>query len=1134
MKFSEIVKQASTLLHEKGRVSYRMLQREFDLDAELLEDLKVELIEVDELAVDKNGKMLVWAGDETREEIASETEETSVVELPSSAPSAQAEREVPAGERRQLTVMFCDLVGSTALSEQLDPEELQTVVRTYQEVSAEVIERYEGYIAQYLGDGLLVYFGYPAAHEDDAVRAIRAGLEILEALHRAQSQFPQPVQVRIGIHTGPVVIGQMGGGSRHEQLALGETPNIAARVQGKAEPDEVVISAATQQLVAGLFETDDRGRHELKGISTSQPLYRVTKEGAAQSRFEVAVRAGLTPLVGREHELGVLYERWTQAQAGNGQVVLLSGEAGIGKSRLVQELRDRTSQDGATRIAFQCSPYHQNSALYPIITHVERLLQFMPDDAPQTKLEKLQQILGQYQFPQPGTVSLFAALLSLPHPEGVPPLTGSPQQQKEQTQEALVAWLVEETERQPVYAAWEDLHWADPSTLEVLALLLTQVPTTRLLALLTFRPEFVPLWGTHSYLSQLTLSRLGQSHVNVMVEQVTGGKALPAEVMQQIVTKTDGVPLFVEELTKMVVESGIVQPVNNHYELSGPVSALAIPATLQDSLMARLDRLNAAKEVAQLGATIGREFSYVLLQAVSSLKEATLRQGLRQLVDTELVYQRGLPPQAVYVFKHALIQDTAYVSLLKRTRQQYHQRIARVLEEQFPETVDTQPEVVAHHYTEAGLAAQAIDYWQKAGQRASQRLANAEAESHLSTGIRLLMTLPDTPERAQHELMFQLALGPVLMATKSIGHADTEHVYSRARELCLQIGETPQLFPVVWGIRRVYIMRAKYKTARELEEQLLRLAQSAQDPGLLLEVQWAWATTSFWLGELAIARERYAQSLSLYDPQRHASHAFQFGTDPGVSARSYNALTLWHLGYPDQALEESQRSIMLAQEVAHPLSQVYALYVSAWLHQLSRDVVAAQTQAEATIRLATEQEFPYWVANTGIMRGWALAMQGDGAAGITEITQSLTACRALGAKVGETKQFAMLAEAYSRSGQLEAGRGKLVEALELVDENDERAYEATLYQLQGELTLQGKEARTEEAEAAFQKALNVARCQEAKSWELRAATSLARLWQQQGKQTAAHDLLFPVYNWFTEGFDTPDLKEAKTLLESLR
>ena len=615
MDILAVLDEVVTLLQQRGRVTYRILKRQFALDDEALEDLKEELLYSHPELVDDAGRGLIWQG-ETPEETAAQTTDSPASEpsptIPlaplSPAPSAQPERKVPAGERRQLTVMFCDLVGSTALSEQLDPEELQTVVRTYQEVSAQVIERYEGYIAQYLGDGLLVYFGYPAAHEDDAARSIRAGLEIVTALDQARSQFPQPVQVRIGIHTGPVVVGEMGGGSRHEQLALGETPNIAARVQGKAKPDHVVISAATQRLVAGLFETEDQGRHELKGISTPQPLYRVTAESTAQSRFEVAVQAGLTPLAGREHELEALHERWTLAQAGEGQVVLLGGEPGIGKSRLVQELKDRTTQDGATRIAFQCSPYHQNSALYPIIEHLQRLLQFTPDETPESKLAKLQQTLGRYCFPQSDTVSLLAALLSLPQPEGISPLTGSLQKQKEQMQEALVAWLVEEAEQQPVYNAWEDLHWADPSTLEVLDLLLNQVPTTRLLAVLTFRPEFVPPWGTHSYLSQLTLGRLGQSQVNVMVERVTGGKTLPQELVQQIVAKTDGIPLFVEELTKMVVESGIVEAVNNHYELSGPVSDLAIPSTLQDSLMARLDRLSTAKEVAQLGATIGREF----------------------------------------------------------------------------------------------------------------------------------------------------------------------------------------------------------------------------------------------------------------------------------------------------------------------------------------------------------------------------------------------------------------------------------------------------------------------------------------------------------------------------------------------
>ena len=721
MDFDEVLAQVQEQLAREKRIAYRILKRRFQLNDEDIEDLKADLIDAKELAIDKDGKVLVWAGGETPEETSSQLVDAPTPERPSAAPSPQLEPEAPTGERRQLTVMFCDLVGSTALSEQLDPEELQTVVRTYQEVSAQVIERYEGYIAQYLGDGLLVYFGYPAAHEDDAARAIRAGLEIVTALQQARSQFPQPVQVRIGIHTGPVVVGQIGGGSRHEQLALGETPNIAARVQGQAEPDEVVISAATQRLVAGLFQTEDRGLSELKGIAAPQALYRITTQNPVQSRFEVSVRGGLTPLVGHDHELGALHERWTQAQAGNGQAVLVSGEPGIGKSRLMQELRERVVSEGATHITFQCSPYHQNSALYPITEHLQRLLEFTSDDTPQTKLDRLEQLLGRYRFPQPDTLALFAALLSLPQPEGIPPSTVSPQQQKEQTQAGLVAWLVEEAENQVVYNAWEDLHWADPSSLELLGVLLTQVPTTRLLAVLTYRPEFTPSWGTHSYISQLSLSRLGRPQVERMVAQVTGGKTLPDEVLEQIATKTDGVPLFVEELTKMVLESDFVREENGHYELTGPLPPLAIPSTLQDSLMARLDRLAAVKEVAQLGATIGREFSYELLQAISPLDEAALQHALQQLVEAELVFQRGLLPQARYVFKHALIQDTAYASLLKSRRQQLHQQVAQVLVDRFPKMAEVQPELVAHHYTEVGLGEQALPHWHAAGQRAMER-----------------------------------------------------------------------------------------------------------------------------------------------------------------------------------------------------------------------------------------------------------------------------------------------------------------------------------------------------------------------------------------------------------------------------
>jgi class 3 adenylate cyclase len=754
-------------------------------------------------------------------------------------------------------------VGSTQLSAQLDPEDYRAVVQQYHQTCTTVIQRYDGHIAQHLGDGLLVYFGYPSAHEDDARRAVRAGLEIVESLKGQVRQYP--LQVRIGIHTGLVVIGEIGSGETREMLALGETPNIAARIQGQAHPDEIMVSAATYRLVEGLFACEDRGQPALKGVATPLTLHRVVKESNLHSRFEAAIQKGLTPLVGREEELALLHRRWEQAKEREGQVVLLSGEAGMGKSRLVQEMKDRVSVEGAIRIAFRCSPYHQNSAFYPILDHLQRLLQFMPDDAPQRKLAKLQHALTHYRFPQAETLPLLAALLSLPQPDGMQPLTWSPQKQKEKTQEALVAWIIEEAARQAVYLVWEDLHWIDPSSLEVLTLVLQQVPTSRVLAVLTYRPDFAPPWRPWAHSTQLTLNRLGPQHVTAIVTQVTSKAVLSAEIIQQIARKTDGVPLFVEELTKSVVEAVGAQ---SHASLQ----ALGIPATLQDALMARLDRLGTAKTVAQLGATLGREFSYDLLQAVSPTDAPVLQHSLQLLIDAELLYQRGLPPHATYLFKHALIQDTAYQSLLKSKRQQYHQQIAPVLEAQFPDTTETQPELVAHHYTEANRIAQALPYWQRAGQRAAQRSAYVEAVNHLTKGLELLQTLPDTPERTQQELRLQLALAGPLVFTKGWAAPEVESVHTRALALCRQLGETPERFWVLLGLHGFYMTRAELKTTREMAEQCLRLAQNAHNPIFLVWAHFILGQNMFWLGEFAQAREHLEAGIALYDPQQRRSY----------------------------------------------------------------------------------------------------------------------------------------------------------------------------------------------------------------------------------------------------------------------
>jgi class 3 adenylate cyclase/predicted ATPase len=1036
-------------------------------------------------------------------------------------------------------VLFCDLVDSTVLASQLDPEDWRAVVQAYQDTCARVIARYDGHIAQYLGDGLLVYFGYPQAHEDDAQRAVRAGLGMVEALGQLNTRLSQErrvqLAVRLGVHTGLVVVGDVGGGSRQEQLALGETPNVAARLQGIAAPNTLVVSAATLQLLGGFFTSQAVGTTVLKGLAQPVEVYQVLHESMARSRLEAAGGARLTPLVGREQEIGLLLERWSQVKDGFGQVVLLSGEAGIGKSRLVQMLTEHVAAEPQAWLTpCQCSPYHQNTALYPMIDLLERVaLRFDREESPQQKLRKLEGFLVQYGLPLTETAPLFAALLSLPLPDTYTPLALSPAQQKQQTLQALLTIFLHIAAQQPVLFVMEDLHWVDPSTLELLSLLVDQGPTARILALWTFRPDFSPPWTGRAHCTQVTLPRLPRRQAAEMTDRVAHGKALPAEVVEQVVAKTDGVPLFVEELTKMVLESGLLQEQEQGYALSGPLPPLAIPTTLHDSLMARLDRLAAVKGLAQLGATLGRAFAYELLHAVSPWDEGTLHRGLQQLVEAEFLYQQGLLPQATYIFKHALIQDTAYQSLLKSTRQQYHQHIAQVLEARFPEIAETQPEVLAHHYTAAGCTAQAIGYWQHAGQRALQGSAYAEAVAHLTQGLAVLTTLPETPARLQQELDLQVALGPALVATKGYATPDAECAYTRARELCTQLGDTPQLFSVLRGLMLYYQTRGNVQTATQLGEQLLRLAHAQPDPAPLLLAHHQLATVAFHRGKPAVAQTHHTQALALYDPQAHRTLAVRYGIDLGVASHSWLGWELWSLGVPDQALQHSQAARTLAEEVSHPFSLAQALVFAAIVHQYRREASAAHAQAAAAMTLATEQGFASWLARGTVLHGWALAMQGQGEGGRAAIRQGLAAERATGATVWQPYCLGLLAEAYGAGGHPDEGLTALAEALAVTDTTELRYYAAELSRLQGTLLLQQAVPDAAQAEACFHQALDVARQQQAKSWELRAAMSLARLWQQQGKRAEARELLAPVYGWFTEGFDTADLQEAKALLEEL-
>jgi len=934
------------------------------------------------------------------------------------------------------------------------------------------------------------------------------------------------------VHTGLVVVGPLGDGRPHDRWALGDTPTLAAQLHGLAAPDTVVISGATQRLIHGYFLCHPLAAQPGHGLATPLQVYRVVEESGAQHRLDVVTSSGLTPFVGREHEVGLLVACWEQAQEGLGRVVVIQGEAGIGKSRLVRVLQEHLAAEPHTEMVWRGSPTDQQSALHPVLTHLQRLVRVRPEDTPADLLQRLEEVLESSGLALPKVVPLFATLLALPLPERYPPLLLTPQRQRQQILEALQAWLLAEATRHPVLFIVEDLHWMDPSTLEFLSLLIDQVPTARLLLVLTCRPEFHPPWGFRAHLTPITLGRLAPSQATIMVQRVAG-KALPPVVQQHLVAHTDGVPLFIEEVTKLVLESGQLQTHADHYALTGTLPALAIPATLHDALMARLDRLASSKAVAQLGAVLGRTFAYAVLQAVAPWDEMALQHGLRQLVEAELVYQRGVPPQATYRFKHALIQETAYQSLLTHTRQQYHQQIAQVLEDRFPETAEIQPELLAHHYTEAGLTEQAVHYWHRAGQRASERSAHVETVSHLRTGLELLQTLPETPERTQREVDMLIVLGASLVATKGYAAPEVEQTYTRAWQLCQYLDNPHQLFPVLDGLWGYALVRAELQTAHALGEQLVTLAQQAQDTALLVAAHAALGATLYHLGAVASAYRHSAQGIALYDSQQHRTDAFLYGEDSGGTCRCYAARALWYLGYPDQGRTQIDKAVTLAQQSAYPYSLCFALNNAAIFHQCLREVRATQERAEAVISLATEQEFTYVMARSSIMQGWALAHQGQTKEGIKQIHQGLIDFQATGAELGRPSHLALLAEAYGTTGQPEAGLAVLGEALALVDTTGERWYEPELYRLKGELLLQQSSDHQAEAESCFHHALDIARNQQAKSLELRATTSLARLWQQQGKRREARELLAPIYGWFTEGFDTADLQEAKALLAEL-
>ena len=1090
----------------------------------------VELQHLPHLTDDDLKELCLPLGPRRHLQAAIETLSTDQPSIRPTVTSAQEPETLPAeAERRQLTIMFCDLVGSTELSQSLDPEDLREVMRRYQDVVAGEIARYEGHLAKFMGDGVIAYFGYPLAHEDDAERAVRAGLAIVEAM-AGLAPGETPLQVRIGIATGQVVVGDLiGEGAAQEEAVTGETPNLAARLQELAPPGGVVISEATHKLAGHVFDCADLGTQMLKGIATPARVWRIDSERQLESRFEA--RAGsLTSFVGREHEVGMLLERWQRALAGEGQVVLLSGEAGIGKSRVLETIRERLATEVLVRLHCQCSPYHANSALHPSVGQLERAAGFATDDAAEARLDKLETLLAETSDDLSQVVPLLAALLSLPLAGRYPPLELSPQLQKTRTLAALADQVSALARHQPVLFLFEDAHWIDPTSLELLELMIDRAAEERVMIVITHRPEFEAPWQRQAHVGTLALNQLSAGQCREMVGQLTRGKPLPEDVLAQIADKTDGVPLFVEELTKTVIESGLLAEAAEGCQSTGPLSPLAIPNTLQDSLMARLDRLGGTRELAQIGAAIGREFSHRLIQAVAPLDDLTLDTALEQLIDAELIFRRGQGAEASYLFKHALVQDTDYESLLRSRRQALHLDIAKALDETLPETVESQPELLAHHYTEAGLTEQAIDYWRKAGEQALRRAANVEAINHLMKGWELLQSLPETRERDQQELPLQLTLGPAFMTARGQGASEVGEAYARARELGHRLGDTQQHFRAVWGSWRHRFMLSEHTRARELGAECLELAEDAGETAFILGALFACGGSLLLMGDLSAARGHLERAIALHDDEEHRALGFLYGHDPGPSNLSYMSWLLWLSGYPEQSVASGRAGLDMAKASHHPLTTAMVHMYSGISYGLCRNWSAVRSVATAAIDLAEAQGLPQVLTYASVLHGRALVEAGDFEHGIPQIEQAIAQRKAIDVRAARLFELAQLAEAYGKADRTDEGLGVVVEALEHAEGTSEGFHLPELHRLKGLLLLGQGQAATERC---FHQAIEIARRQKSLSLELRAATSLGELWRDQGRTDAARDLLAPIYGRFTEGFETPDLKDAKALLNEL-
>jgi class 3 adenylate cyclase/predicted ATPase len=1040
---------------------------------------------------------------------------------------------VDSAERRQVTVMFSDLVDSTALSARMDPEDLSGVLAEYRSCVAGIVRHFDGYVAQYLGDGVLVYFGYPQSHEDDAERAVGAALKLTEAV--VGLKVGTTLQARVGIATGLVVVGDLVG-SKQMHAIVGKTPNLAARLQAIAEPNTVVICDSTRRLLGSLFELEDLGSRDLKGIAQAARVWRVQRVGLVASRFEALHGTGLTALVGRDEETELLFRRWTKAKLGEGQVVLLSGEPGIGKSRLTATLQERLLEEEPHELLhYFCSPQHTDSPLHPIINRLERAAGLAPDDSPRIKLDKLDAILARTST-SVEDAALIAEMLSLGNDGRYPLLALTGEQRRQRILDALILRLQAFALAGPVLMVFEDAHWSDPTTLEALSRAVDRVATLRVLLIVTFRPDFDAPWIGRPHVSALTLNRLTQREVGAMIDNLLGNKVLSSALRQDIVERTDGIPLFVEEMTKALLEAD-ADP--EKVTAAVPPQVPPIPASLHASLMSRLDRLGPAKELAQVGAALGRSFSYSQLAAVVRRPEAELESSLDRLVGAGLLFRQGETSGATYLFKHALVQDVAYSTLLRGPRRALHGRIAESLESRFPEIGEREPELLARHCTEAGLIDKAAALWGKAGRRSLERSALVEAAEHLTRALTHISTLPISPALRREQIQLQVAIITPLMHVKGYAAPETKAAAERARLLIEEaesLGEPPEdpllLFSVLYSFWTASFVAFNGDAVRELANQFLELAEKRRATVPLM-IGHRMMGCVLHRGDFVDGRAHLDRAIALYEPSEHRSLAARFGQDVRVAALSYRSWALWMLGYPDAALVDASRAIEEAREIGQAATLMYALVHACVIYIECGNYLAANEGVNELVSLAEEKGAQFWKALGLSVRGCLLVLTGRPADAIHLITSSITALQSTGSTLWLPLHLSYLARAYVELGQFDDARRCTAEAIAGIETSKEKWHEAEIYRIAGEIALLSLQPDRAKAETCFHQALAIARAQGSRSWELRATMSQARLWGDQGRRREGRDSLASVIGQFTEGFDTFDLRQAKVLLDVL-